>query len=93
MAVDPTALSPAVPFWETVSGCSGMPRTKAFSYGLLATRGSLGGLSRATHDIIHVMDAMGKDIILVETVGVGQDEVKIVNTAHTCIVVLSWHGG
>ena len=54
----------------------------------VATRGSLGGLSRATHDIIHVMDAMGKDMILVETVGVGQDEVKIVNTAHTCIVVL-----
>ncbi len=54
----------------------------------VATRGSLGGLSRATHDIVHVMDAMGKDIILVETVGVGQDEVKIVNTAHTCIVVL-----
>jgi LAO/AO transport system kinase len=54
----------------------------------VATRGSLGGLSRATHDIIHVLDAMGKDVILVETVGVGQDEVKIVNTAHTCIVVL-----
>jgi len=54
----------------------------------VATRGSLGGLSRATHDIVHVMDAMGKDIILVETVGVGQDEVKIINTAHTCMVVL-----
>ncbi len=54
----------------------------------VATRGSLGGLSRATHDIIHVMDAMGKDIILVETVGVGQDEIKVVNTAHTCVVVL-----
>ena len=54
----------------------------------VATRGTLGGLSRATHDILHVMDAMGKDIILVETVGVGQDEIKIVNTAHTCVVVL-----
>lgn len=54
----------------------------------LATRGSLGGLSRSTQDIIHIMDAMGKDIILVETVGVGQDEVEIVNTAHTSIVVL-----
>lgn len=53
----------------------------------LATRGCLGGLSRSTQDIIHVMDAMGKDIILVETVGVGQDEVEIVNTAHTSIVV------
>jgi LAO/AO transport system kinase len=54
----------------------------------LATRGCLGGLTRSTQDIIHVMDAMGKDIILVETVGVGQDEVEIVNTAHTSIVIL-----
>jgi LAO/AO transport system kinase len=54
----------------------------------LATRGALGGLSRSTQDVINVMDAMGKDIILVETVGVGQDEVEIVNTAHTSIVVL-----
>jgi LAO/AO transport system kinase len=53
----------------------------------LATRGCLGGLSRSTQDIINVMDAMGKDIILVETVGVGQDEVEIVHTAHTSIVV------
>jgi len=53
----------------------------------LATRGCLGGLSRSTQDIINVMDAMGKDIILVETVGVGQDEVEIVNTAHTSVVV------
>jgi len=54
----------------------------------LATRGCLGGLSRSTQDIVNVMDAMGKDILLVETVGVGQDEVEIVNTAHTSIVVL-----
>jgi LAO/AO transport system kinase len=54
----------------------------------LATRGCLGGLSRSTQDIVNVMDAMGKNIILVETVGVGQDEVQIVNTAHTSIVVL-----
>jgi len=54
----------------------------------LATRGCLGGLSRSTQDIVNVMDAMGKDIVLVETVGVGQDEVEIVNTAHTSVVVL-----
>jgi len=53
----------------------------------LATRGYLGGISRSTHDVINVMDAMGKDIIIVETVGVGQDEVDIVDTAHTSIVV------
>ena len=54
----------------------------------LATRGCLGGLTRSTQDIVNVMDAMGKDVILVETVGVGQDEVDIVNLAHTSIVVL-----
>ena len=54
----------------------------------LATRGCLGGLSRSTQDIVNVMDAMGKEVVLVETVGVGQDEVEIVNTAHTSIVVL-----
>jgi LAO/AO transport system kinase len=54
----------------------------------LATRGCLGGLTRSTQDIINVMDAMGKDVILVETVGVGQDEVEIVHTAHTSIVIL-----
>lgn len=54
----------------------------------LATRGSMGGLSRSTTDILRVMDAMGKDIILLETVGVGQDEVDVVNTAHTSMIVL-----
>jgi LAO/AO transport system kinase len=54
----------------------------------LATRGWLGGLSRSTQDIVNVMDAMGKEIVLVETVGVGQDEVEIINTAHTSIVLL-----
>jgi len=54
----------------------------------LATRGWYGGLSRATTDIINIMDAMGKDIILVETAGVGQTEVDIMNFAHVCIVVL-----
>lgn len=54
----------------------------------LATRGHLGGLSRSTHDIVDVMDAMGKDVVLVETVGVGQDEVEIVRLAHTNVVVL-----
>ncbi len=54
----------------------------------LATRGNLGGLSRATGDCIRVMDAMGRDVILVETVGVGQDEIDIAQMAHTTIVVL-----
>ncbi len=53
----------------------------------LGTRGHLGGLSRSTNDIVSVFDAMGWQIILVETVGVGQDEVEIVRTAHTSLVV------
>jgi len=54
----------------------------------LATRGSLGGLSRATADVTRVMDAMGKDVILVETVGVGQDEIDVASLAHTTVVVV-----
>lgn len=54
-----------------------------------ATRGCLGGLSYSTNDVIKVMDAMGKDIIIIETVGVGQSEVEIVNSCHTSIVVLA----
>jgi len=54
----------------------------------LATRGHVGGISRSTNDIIKVMDAMGKEIIIVETVGVGQDEVDIVRTVHTSVVTL-----
>ena len=53
----------------------------------MATRGSLGGLARATRDAIRVIDAAGFDIILVETVGAGQSEVDIVRTAQTTIVV------
>lgn len=54
----------------------------------LATRGHLGGLSKSTIDIVNVMDAMGKDVILIETVGVGQDEVEIVKVAHTNLVLV-----
>src|SRR5207237_5693844 len=54
----------------------------------LATRGQLGGLSRATSDCARVLDAMGKDVILIETVGVGQDEVEICRLAHTTVVVV-----
>ena len=53
----------------------------------LGTRGNLGGLSRSTSDLVKVLDAMGKEIILVETVGVGQDEVEIASLAHTVVVV------
>jgi LAO/AO transport system kinase len=54
----------------------------------MATRGHLGGLSRATSDVALVLDAAGKDVIIIETVGVGQDEVDIVRTADISIVVV-----
>jgi LAO/AO transport system kinase len=54
----------------------------------LATRGALGGLSKAVGDAIHVLDAMGKDFVIVETVGTGQQEVEVINHAHTVVVVL-----
>ncbi len=54
----------------------------------MATRGNLGGLARATIDAVAVLDAAGYDKILVETVGVGQDEVEIVKAADVSVVVL-----
>lgn len=54
----------------------------------MATRGQLGGLARATSDAALVMDAAGKSLVVIETVGVGQDEVDIVRTADISIVVL-----
>ena len=55
----------------------------------MATRGSFGGLTQSTKSAIDVLDAMGKDYILVETVGVGQDEVDIVRSAHTTVIILA----
>ena len=52
----------------------------------MGTRGHLGGLSRATSDAVRAIDAFGKDIILVETVGIGQSEVEVIDIAHTVIV-------
>ena len=54
----------------------------------VATRGTLGGLSRSTYDIIKVLDAMGNDVIIIETVGVGQDEIDISKIAHVSVVVV-----
>jgi LAO/AO transport system kinase len=53
----------------------------------LATRGHLGGLSRSTGEVVHVLDAMGHDVVIIETVGVGQDEVDVVTQAETAVVV------
>jgi LAO/AO transport system kinase len=55
----------------------------------LATRGHLGGLSRSARDVVRVLDACGYEVILVETVGVGQDELEITRTASTTLVVMA----
>ena len=54
----------------------------------MATRGHLGGLARATGDAALVLDAAGKDVVIIETVGVGQDEVDIIRTADISVVTL-----
>jgi LAO/AO transport system kinase len=54
----------------------------------LATRGHFGGLTQSTQGAIDVLDAMGKDFIIVETVGVGQDEIDVMRTAHTTVIVV-----
>ena len=54
----------------------------------MATRSHLGGLAKSTVDVIHLLDAAGKDVIIIETVGVGQDEVDIVRIAQTTVVVM-----
>ena len=55
----------------------------------VATRGHLGGLSRSARDLVRVLDAFGSDLVIVETVGVGQDELEITRTAHTTLVVMA----
>jgi LAO/AO transport system kinase len=53
----------------------------------MSTRGRLGGVSRATIDAVAVLDAAGRDVVVVETIGVGQDELEIVQIAHTTVIV------
>src|SRR5256714_14854104 len=55
----------------------------------MSARGHLGGLAEATNKAVHVLDAAGKDVVIVETVGVGQSELEIAGTADTTVVVLT----
>ncbi|HEX3344034.1 MAG TPA: methylmalonyl Co-A mutase-associated GTPase MeaB [Polyangiaceae bacterium] len=55
----------------------------------MATRGHMGGLSRSAREVVRILDAGGYDVVLVETVGVGQDELEITRTAHTTLVVMA----
>jgi LAO/AO transport system kinase len=59
----------------------------------MATRGEIGGLAAMTSDVASVLDASGKDIVIIETVGAGQDEVEIAAAAETTVVVLTPAGG
>ncbi len=54
----------------------------------MATRGSMGGLARTTADVAMVLDASGRDIVMIETVGVGQDEIDVVRVADITVVIL-----
>jgi len=94
MTVGVIAIDPTSPF---TGGAILGDRVRMQSYGIdkdvfirsLAARGWKGGLSRATVNMIHVMDAMGKDIIFVEAVGSGQGEVDIARVADTSVVILT----
>ncbi len=55
----------------------------------MATRGHLGGLAPTTHDVVSILDAAGFDIVVIETVGVGQGEIEISRTAHMSVVVIA----
>lgn len=55
----------------------------------LATRGALGGLSRSAPDVVRAVDAWGADVVLIETVGVGQDELEVTRTADTTLVIMA----
>jgi LAO/AO transport system kinase len=55
----------------------------------MGSRGYLGGLARSTTDVVRIMEAMGNDVIIIETLGVGQDEFDIIHIAQTCLLVLT----
>src|SRR4030067_627530 len=59
----------------------------------MGSRGALGGLAVATNDAVNILDASGKEVVIVETVGAGQVEVDIVKLAHTSVVVAMPGGG
>ena len=59
----------------------------------MATRGALGGLAPTTSDVVAVLDAAGKDVVLIETVGAGQDEIEVASAADTTVVVVTPAGG
>ena len=55
----------------------------------MGSRGYMGGLARATADVVRVMEAMGNEVVIIETLGAGQDEIDIIHVAQTCLLVLT----
>lgn len=68
---------------------TGTQRDAGVFFRSIANRGFVGGVSRATHEVICLMDAAGFDLIILETVGAGQSEVEVMRLAHTVLVVLA----
>ena len=64
-----------------------MPKTPGVFIRSVASRGHLGGLSESIHRIVDVMDAAGRDVVILETVGTGQSEVEVAEIADVCVVV------
>lgn len=87
VAVDPTSPFTGGAILGDRIRMSGLSTDKHIFIRSMGTRGHLGGLARATSDVIRLMDAFGKDVVIVETVGAGQSEVDIVENAHTTVVV------
>ncbi len=75
-------------FWAIAFACKSHHADPGIYIRSMATRGSLGGLASTTADVATVLDASGRDVVMIETVGVGQDEVDIVRLADVTIVVL-----
>lgn len=88
IAVDPTSPFTGGALLGDRVRMSGISNDEGVFIRSMASRGSLGGLSRATADTVKILDAFGKDYIVIETVGVGQDEVDIVKAADVSILVI-----
>ncbi|MGA8531069.1 MAG: methylmalonyl Co-A mutase-associated GTPase MeaB [Acidobacteriaceae bacterium] len=88
LAVDPTSPFTGGALLGDRIRVAGLHADPGFYFRSMATRGSLGGLALATADCALVLEASGKDVVLIETVGVGQDEVEIARLADITLVVL-----
>lgn len=87
IAVDPTSpFSGGALLGDRIRMKDNFTRDKVFIRSM-ANRGELGGIARATKDVISILDAYGCDFVIVETVGVGQSEIEVYNTAYTTLVL------